>query len=173
MPEVAHSAKRKAILWHHASSTHRIERVELVSLESQSGSAAASLKMIIDSVEAIAKDTFNETETTGGSKASLRHFLNQLSISEVKAVHFIIQAGRTPSWLRGSSSIESLYLDLNGIESEERNRQIYIDFLVSTIDRLPTYIASYSEICGERYLDPFDELGALVQKDSAHSRSSD
>ncbi|WP_297797010.1 hypothetical protein [uncultured Marinobacter sp.] len=172
MPDKAHPAKHKAILWHHASSTQRIERVELVNHQSQSESAAASLKMIVDSVEAIARDKVSETEPAGGSKASLRHLLNQLSISEVKAVHFIVQSGRTPSWLRDSSSIESLYLDLNGVESEERNRQVYVDFLVSKIDRLPAYIASYSEICGERHLDPFDELGALVQEERAHSRSS-
>lgn len=138
----------------------------------QSESAAASLKMIVDSVEAIAKDTVSKTEPAGGSKASLRHLLNQLSISEVKAVHLIVQAGRTPSWLRDSSSIESLYHNLNGIQSEERIRQIYTDFLTSKIDLLPAYIASYSEICGERHLDPFDELGALVQEENAHSRSS-
>ena len=172
MPDRAHHEKRKAILWHHASSIQRIERVELVNHESQSESPASSLKMIVDNVEAIARDTVSKTEPAKGSKASLRHLLSRLSIAEVKAVHCIVQAGRTPSWLRDSSSIESLYHNLNEIQSEERIRQIYMDFLTSRIDLLPAYIASYSEICGERHLDPFDELGALVQEENAHSHPS-
>ena len=115
MPDRAHHEKRKAILWHHASSIQRIERVELVNHESQSESPASSLKMIVDNVEAIARDTVSKTEPAKGSKASLRHLLSRLSIAEVKAVHCIVQAGRTPSWLRDSSSIESLYHNLNEI----------------------------------------------------------
>lgn len=135
---------------------------------SSSESATASLKMTVESVEAIATDT----KQAGSSTATLRNFLSQLSSPEVKAIHFIVQAGRTRSWLKESDSIESLYHNLNGIQSEERGRQIYIDFLTSKIDRLPAYIASYSKICGEQHLKPFDELGALVQEERTHSRSS-
>lgn len=170
--EQGHFANHMAILWHHDGSTQRIERAEPVSHDIQSESAAASLKMIVDNVIAIARDTVSKTEPAEGSKASLRHLLSQLSIAEVKAVHCIVQAGRTPSWLRDSSSIESLYHNLNRIQPEGRIRQVYIDFLVSKIDLLPNYIASYLDLCGELRIEPFNELGALVYDDIPGELSS-
>ena len=139
---------------------------------SQSESAASSLKLIVDNVGAIARDKLVRTESVGGSKASLNHFLSRLSSTEVKAIHCIVQIGRTPSWLRDSKSIQSLYQNLNEIVPEERIRKTYIDFLVSKIDRLPTYIASCLDLCEELALEPFDELGNLVYEDIPHELSS-
>jgi hypothetical protein len=62
MPDRAHPANSIAILWHHDCSNQRESRVERVNHDSQSESATASLKMIVDSVDAIARDAASKMD---------------------------------------------------------------------------------------------------------------
>lgn len=127
--------------------------------------------MIVESVDAIARENASKTEPAGRYQASLRHFLNQLTTSEVKALHLIAQSCRADNWLEGPDSIEPLYYNLSHTKPG-MDKQTYIDFLVSLIDFLPEYIARYSKTCSEWNLDPFDKLASLVEEDKAHSHSS-
>lgn len=132
---------------------------------SQTGPATPSpLRMIVDSLQAT---TPRMTEQPDGSKGRLVNSLDELSFPEVKALYFIIQTGRTPSWLRESDSIRSLYENLCGIAPVTRGMQNCIDFILSVIDNLQIYIARYFGICNELRLDPFNDLEILVQEEIA------
>ncbi len=169
MPDRAHPAESKAILWHHASSTQRIKRVELLNHESQSESAAASLKIIVESVEAIVSETGRDRDPT----VNLNHFLDQLSVPEVKAIYVISQAGRNPSWLEENSSIGPLYLNLTEIRPANEGKQGFINFILTNTDNLRNYIARYVEVCNRLSLNPFEELGILIQNEIAQEHCPD
>lgn len=103
--------------------------------------------MIADSVEGIVRDTGSKTERERDSTASLRHFLDQLSFPEVKAIYVIVQAGRNPSWLAETRSIGPLYVNLSRIRPANEGQQSCIDFLLPKTDNLQTYIARCTETC--------------------------
>lgn len=132
---------------------------------SQSESATASLKIIVDRVDAIARNTVSESARD--ATASLRNFLEQLSFPEVKATYVIIQAGRNPSWLEETHAIEPLYVNLSGIRPANEGKQSCIDFLLPKTDQLQSDIARYIETCNQLRLDPFNELALLIRDETA------
>lgn len=154
---------RTAILWHHDGSTKRRERVELVNHKSQAESATASLKVIVESVEAIVSETGGDRDPT----VNLNQFLDQLSLPEVKAIYVISQAGRNPSWLEGTSSIGPLYLNLTEIRPANEGKQGFINFILTNTHNLRNYIDRYLETCSRLSLDPFEEIGILIQNGMA------
>jgi hypothetical protein len=163
MPDRAHPAKHNAILWHHVGSTQRRERVELVNHKSQAESATASLKIIVESVEAIVSETGRDRDPA----VNLNHFLDQLSLPEVKAIYVISQAGRNPSWLEETSSTGPLYLNLTEIRPANEGKQGFINFILTNTHNLRNYIDRYLETCSRLSLDPFEEIGILIQNGMA------
>ena len=129
--------------------------------KSQAESATASLKIIVESVEDIVSETGGDRDPT----MNLNHFLDQLSLPEVKAVYVISQAGRNPSWLEEASSISPLYLNLTEIRPANEGKQGFVNFILTNTDNLRNYIARYLEACNRMGLDPFEELGILIQNE--------
>lgn len=123
--------------------------------------------MIVEGVEAIVRDTVSGTRRERDPAAYLNHFLDQLSLPEVKAVYVITQAGRNPSWLTETRSIGPLYLNLGGIRPANKGKQGFIDFLLNMTDNLRNYIDRYVETCNRLSIDPFEELGILIQNEMA------
>lgn len=97
--------------------------------------------------------------------AYLNHFLDQLSLPEVKAIYVITQAGRNPSWLAETRSIGPLYLNLGGVRPANEGKQGFTDLLLTMTDNLRNYIARYIETCNRLSLAPFKELGILIQNE--------
>ena len=131
--------------------------------KSQAESATASLKIIVESVEAIVSETGRDRDPT----VNLNHFLDQLSLPEVKAIYVISQAGRNPSWLEESSSIGPLYLNLTEIRPANEGKQGFINFILTNTHNLRNYSDRYLETCSRLSLDPFEEIGILIQNEMA------
>ncbi|BES70878.1 hypothetical protein RE428_18960 [Marinobacter nanhaiticus D15-8W] len=131
--------------------------------KSQAESATTSLKIIVESVEAIVSETGRDSDPT----VNLNHFLDQLTLPEVKAIYVISQAGRNPSWLEETSSIGPLYLNLTEIRPANEGKQGFMNFILTNTDDLRTYIDRYLETCSRLSLDPFEEIGILIQNEMA------
>jgi hypothetical protein len=106
------------------------------------------------------------------STASLRHFLEQLSFPEVKAIYVIIQGGRNPSWLAETRSVVPLYVNLSGIRPANEGKQSCIYFLLPKTNYLQAYIARYIETCNKLRFDPFEGLGLLIQDEIVQEHCS-
>ncbi len=131
--------------------------------KSQAESATASLKIIVESVEAIVSETGRDRDPT----VNLNHFLDQLTLPEVKAIYVISQAGRNPSWIEETSSIGPLYLNLTEIRPANEGKQGFMNFILTNTDGLRNYIDRYIETCSRLRLDPFEEIGILIQNEMA------
>jgi len=134
-----------------------------VNHKSQAESATASLKIIVESVEAIVSETGRDRDPT----VNLNHFLDQLTLPEVKAIYVISQAGRNPSWIEETSSIGPLYLNLTEIRPANEGKQGFMNFILTNTDGLRNYIDRYIETCSRLRLDPFEEIGILIQNEMA------
>ncbi|GHD50920.1 MAG TPA: hypothetical protein DHU56_17235 [Marinobacter sp.] len=131
--------------------------------KSRAESATASLKIIVERVEAIVSETGRDRDPT----VNLNHFLDQLSLPEVKAIYVISQAGRNPSWLEETSSIGPLYVNLTEIRPANEGKQGFINFISTNTHNLRNYIDRYLETCSRLSLDPFEEIGILIQNEMA------
>lgn len=137
---------------------------------SQTKSAAVSLERLVESVEAIVGNRMGGTKEEKDTAPHLHQFLSQLSAPDVKAVYFIIQAGRNSSWLEESSSIPSLYENLCGIRPASEGKQSCIDFLLPKIDHIQTYITRYFYVCNRLGIDPLTDLEYLTHIEKAQSQ---
>lgn len=89
------------------------------------------------------------------------HFLEQLNLRELKQLHVMAQVGRTPSWLRDSHSLKTVYEDLEFTQPWTGDKSSYINYFLGTAHNLPNYFASCEKLCSELGIDPNLDLACV------------
>jgi hypothetical protein len=87
--------------------------------------------------------------------------LNQLTLTELKKLHVLVQVGEQPSRLQGFRSLSDVFEDLEYTLPGSGDKQSYVQYFTSRIFRLPTLLTECLSICKKRAIDPDEDLARI------------